>query len=101
MTIQSDLIEYVHDGTTLAGHLAWDDSISGPRPGILVSHAWAGRSPFEDSKAVDLAKLGYAGFALDLYGKGVLGGGPERERQTHAAVSRRPGPARQETGGVP
>lgn len=77
MTIRTDLIEYVHDGTTLAGYLAWDDSISGARPGILVSHAWAGRSQFENSKAEDLAKLGYAGFALDLYGKGVLGAGPD------------------------
>ena len=81
MTIQSEPIEYAHDGTILEGYLAWDDSISGARPGVLVSHAWGGRTQFENSKAEDLAKLGYAGFALDLYGKGVVGSGPEENAQ--------------------
>jgi dienelactone hydrolase len=43
----------------------------------MVAHAWAGRSEFEDNKAVALAKLGYTGFALNLYGKGVLGSSTE------------------------
>lgn len=77
MAIQNKDIEYVHDGTVLEGRLCWDDSIDGPRPGVLVSHAWAGRSGFEDEKAAALASLGYAGFSLDLYGKGVLGSSVE------------------------
>jgi dienelactone hydrolase len=44
---------------------------------VLVSHAWGGRGEFECDKARALAQLGYAGFALDLYGKGVLGTDPE------------------------
>ena len=75
--IKERLIEYEHDGTVLEGFLAYDDASDGPVPGILISHAWAGRSEFECQKARDLAELGYAGFALDLYGKGVLGSGPE------------------------
>lgn len=75
--IKERLIEYEHDGTVLEGFLAYDDANDNPAPGILISHAWAGRSDFECQKARDLAELGYAGFALDLYGKGVLGGGPE------------------------
>jgi dienelactone hydrolase len=43
----------------------------------MVSHAWAGRSQFEDNKAVALAELGYVGFALNLYGKGILGASTE------------------------
>ncbi len=73
MTIQSKTVAYSHNGTTLEGYLAWDDAQPGPRPGVLVSHAWAGRSEFENQKAEALAGLGYVGFALDLYGKGVLG----------------------------
>jgi dienelactone hydrolase len=46
----------------------------------LVSHAWGGRSEFEENKADTLAELGYAGFALDLYGKGVLGSNAEENR---------------------
>lgn len=61
----------------LEGMLAWDDSVQGSRPGVLVSHAWSGRSDYEGGKANRLAELGYAAFALDLYGKGVRGDSPE------------------------
>ncbi len=77
MSIQTRLIDYVDGDTVLEGLLAWDDSVDGPRPGVLVSHAWGGRSPLEDAKACDVAELGYAAFALNLYGKGVLGSGPD------------------------
>jgi len=77
MAIQEQLIEYQDGDKLLEGFLAWDDSSSAPRPGVLVSHAWAGRDEFECQKARDVAAKGYVGFALDLYGKGVLGGGPE------------------------
>lgn len=77
MTIQGELIDYQHDGAELQGLLVWDDAISGIRPGVLVSHAWGGRSDFEDARAEDLARLGYAGLALDLYGKGVRGSSRE------------------------
>lgn len=77
MGIQNRLIEYSDGDVKLEGMLAWDDSVPGPRPGVLVSHAWAGRSDFEDDKANSLAGLGYAAFALDLYGKGVRGSSPE------------------------
>jgi dienelactone hydrolase len=77
MSIQTRTIDYVHNGTLLEGVLAFDDAQAGPRPAVLVSHAWAGRDAFAVGKARALAELGYAGFALDMYGKGVLGSGPE------------------------
>lgn len=77
MSIQTRLIDYEDGNTVLEGLLAWDDSIDGPQPGVMVCHAWSGRSEFEDAKAIELAKLGYTGFALDLYGKGVRGSGPD------------------------
>ena len=77
MTLRTETIEYQHNGIALEGLLAWDDAQEGARPGVLVSHAWAGRSEFEDSKAQELARLGYVGFSLDLYGKGVRGSSNE------------------------
>jgi len=77
MAIQTKSIEYKHDGTLLEAVMAYDDAAKEPRPGVLVSHAWAGRSDFEVNKAKKLAELGYVGFALDMYGKGVLGTSPE------------------------
>ncbi|RZV32858.1 MAG: dienelactone hydrolase family protein [Chromatiales bacterium] len=77
MSLQHRPVEYRDGDTLLEGRVAWDDRISGPRPGVLVAHAWGGRSDFEDGKADDLAGQGYAAFALDLYGKDVRGSGPE------------------------
>jgi dienelactone hydrolase len=77
MAIQTRTIEYTHDGDLLEAFMAWDDSQSGPRPGVLVSHAFRGREDFECGRAETLAGMGYVGFALDLYGKGVQAQGNE------------------------
>lgn len=77
MSLRHRLIEYTDGETVLEGRLAWDDASSLPRPGVLVAHAWGGRGAYEDGKADRLAGLGYAALALDLYGKGRRGAGPE------------------------
>lgn len=77
LAIQTKTVEYKDGDVLLEGYLAWDDTNGDSRPGVLISHAWAGRSEFEDGKAESLAELGYAGFALDLYGKGVRGNNAE------------------------
>ncbi|MFQ5562483.1 MAG: dienelactone hydrolase family protein [Parvularculaceae bacterium] len=80
MTITTRAVEYDHQGATLEGVLAYDTTQEGPRPGVLVAHAWAGRTEFEIDVAERLAGLGYAGFALDLYGKGVRGTSTEENQ---------------------
>ena len=77
MSLSHRLIEYSDGETLLEGRLAWDDAGGAARPGVLVAHAWGGRSEYEDGKADRLAELGYAALALDLYGKGRRGSGPE------------------------
>jgi dienelactone hydrolase len=47
--------------------------IPGPRPAVLVCHAYRGRDAFAEGKARDLAGLGYVGAAIDLYGVGRRG----------------------------
>jgi len=70
--METTTVEY-HDGDTLLeGYLAHDGS-SGKKPAVLVAHAWGGRDTFECQKAEALAELGYVGFAIDNYGKGILG----------------------------
>jgi dienelactone hydrolase len=77
MSIQTRSVEYTHEGKVFEGILAWDDRSSAPRPAVAVAHAWAGRSPFEVDKARRLAELGYVGFAMDVYGRGILGNSKE------------------------
>jgi len=74
-------IEYEHDGTVLEAYLVLDGGSSRPRPAVMVAHTWEGRGEFVCDKARILAGQGYAGFAIDLYGKGVVGSGPEENAQ--------------------
>lgn len=76
MSVQTRTIDYTHAGSGLEGFFAYDDRRVQPLPAVLISHAWGGRDDFVCGKARRLAELGYAAFALDMYGKGVLGSGP-------------------------
>ncbi|HEX4349855.1 MAG TPA: dienelactone hydrolase family protein [Verrucomicrobiae bacterium] len=67
--IQSKTIDYKQGDTTLEGVLVWDDSVSGPRPGVLVVHQWLGLTDYEKHRAEMLAQLGYVAFCADIYGK--------------------------------
>lgn len=77
MTIVANAVSYLDDGEVLEGYFAYDDAIAGQRPVVLIHHAWAGRDEFVAEKARKLAALGYLGFATDIYGKGILGKGPD------------------------
>ena len=77
MPIQLQNIDYQDGDTGCKGVLAFDVARSGPLPGILISHAWGGREEFFTQKARELARLGYAAFALDMYGGGKLGNSVE------------------------
>ena len=57
--------------------MSWDDAGSDSRPGVLVAHAWGGRGDHEQHRAEQLAELGYVGFALDMFGKGIRGSSKE------------------------
>lgn len=71
--MQTETITYIHQDTELEAYMAYPDNLTGKAPAVIISHAWAGRDQFVIDKANALAELGYIGFALDLYGKGVLG----------------------------
>jgi len=58
------------DGTKLIGYFAYDDAIEGPRPGVMVVHEWWGLNDYAKRRARDLAGLGYAALAIDMYGGG-------------------------------
>lgn len=63
-------IAYQDGDVELQGYYAFDDAVAGPRPGVLIVHAWWGMGDDEKARARQLAELGYAAFALDMYGKG-------------------------------
>ncbi len=77
MAIISNTVTYLDGDVVLEAFFAFDDALTGRRPAVLINHTWAGRDNFVAEKAKKLAALGYVGFAVDMYGKGVLGTSPE------------------------
>jgi dienelactone hydrolase len=69
--IHTETVDYKQGDTTLEGFVAYDDSISGKRPGVLIVHQWHGLTDYEKMRAQQLAALGYVAFCADVYGKGV------------------------------
>jgi dienelactone hydrolase len=68
--IETKVVEYHCRGVKFKGYIAHDSGKKGPKPGIIIAHAWRGQDDFARQKAEALAKLGYVGFAADVYGEG-------------------------------
>ncbi|MDF2374875.1 MAG: dienelactone hydrolase family protein [Verrucomicrobiales bacterium] len=75
-------IEYESAGTTCEGWHAYDTSIEGARPSVLIVHQWTGLTDYEKMRAKMLAELGYNVFALDIYGKGIRPQPPESAKMS-------------------
>ena len=70
-------VSYRTGGTVMKGYLAYDDAVSGKRPGILVVHEWWGHNEYARSRARQLAELGYTALAVDMYGEGKQAAHPD------------------------
>lgn len=66
MMLKED-IHYSAGSKALKGVLCHESSKE-KKPGIIIFHAWMGLDKFARQKAEELAKMGYAAFAADLYG---------------------------------
>ena len=75
--IKTEKVEYKAGDTTLQGFLAYDDANPKPRPGVLLIHDWMGVGDYAESRAKQLAELGYVAFAADIYGEGVRPADPK------------------------
>jgi dienelactone hydrolase len=64
------------DGDTLICYVAYNDSIKGRRPAVLVLPEWWGLNEYARKRARMLAQLGYVGMAVDLYGNGKVADSP-------------------------
>lgn len=78
--IKIETIIYSDSDITCEGTICYDDEISGTKPGVLIAPTIRGHTNFEVEKAVELAKLGYVGFVVDMYGKDTRTEDPEKNR---------------------
>ena len=68
--MKEEFIEYQDGAFTLEGFVAHESDEK--KPVVIIFHAFRGRDEFVCNMARRIAKLGYVGFAADVYGKGVL-----------------------------
>jgi dienelactone hydrolase len=81
MSVISNTVAYLDGDVLLEAFFAFDDAFQGRRPTVLINHTWAGRDEFVAEKAKKLAALGYVGFAVDMYGKDIMGSSPEENEK--------------------
>ena len=67
--MKTESIHYQADGLDMIGHLAWDETATAPRPGVLVFPEAFGLGEHAKGKAERIAaELGYVALACDLHG---------------------------------
>ena len=84
--VKTEEIEYSHNGTKLTGYLAYDNSRSDKRPGMMVVHEWWGHNDHARNRAKMLAEAGYTALALDMYGSGKLANHPKKAGEFMSAA---------------
>jgi dienelactone hydrolase len=79
--IKTQTLEYKSGNTILKGFLAYDDTLTGRQPGVVVYPEWWGLTDYPKQRAQMLAKLGYVAFAADMYGDGKTTDDPQQAGQ--------------------
>ena len=77
MSIQTEYKHYFVDNKEFKGYLAWNDSLSTARPGVLVFPEWWGLNSYIKKRTEQVAELGYLAFGVDMYGVGKTVDNPE------------------------
>ena len=86
--VQGKEVSYSANGTTLKGYVAYDDTVKGKRPGILVIHEWWGHNEYARRRARMFAEQGYTALALDMYGNGKQAHHPDDAGKFASEVSK-------------
>lgn len=87
MAVNTRDISHEGPGGPFHGRFAWDDAATGPRPAVLIVPSFMNRTAFEDDKAEKLAAMGYAAFAMDIYGQHRQPGGMDEAWTLMSAVN--------------
>jgi dienelactone hydrolase len=65
-------IQFMHGQTVIQGVIAWNDQVTGKRPGIMIVHGGWGYSDNVREQARRIAESGYVGYAFDMSGRGPV-----------------------------
>jgi len=75
--IKEKTVTYMTEGIRMKGFVAWDESIKGKRPVVLVVPEWWGLNDYIRMRVRKLASLGYLAMAVDMYGDGKVAADPK------------------------
>lgn len=70
--MKTKTVEYKSGKTLCKSYIAYEERMT-PKPVVLIAPTWRGVDKFAKEKAHEMAKLGFVGFACDLYGNGQTG----------------------------
>ncbi len=85
-TIEGKTVEYMAGQDRMKGYLAYDASVQGKRPGVLVVPEWWGVTEYARSRARMLAGLGYTALVVDMYGQGRQANNPDEAQKLSSEV---------------
>ncbi|MCP4276941.1 MAG: dienelactone hydrolase family protein, partial [Gammaproteobacteria bacterium] len=86
--VQGQEVTYSAGETQMQGYIAYDDTIQGPRPGVLVVHEWWGHNDYARKRADMLALQGFTALAVDMYGDGKQADHPEDAKRFSGALKK-------------
>src|SRR5437588_1761411 len=84
--VKTETVSYRVGGKTFKGYLAWDDTLKGKRPGVVIFPEWWGLNDYARKRADQLAGMGYVALAADLYGDGKTTENPKEAGELSGAV---------------
>lgn len=82
--IHEESVTYSLNGKEYKALYAYDENQKGIRPAIIVVPEWWGLNDYAKSRAKQLAELGYAAMAIDVYGDGKIGADPKEAQELTA-----------------
>ncbi len=75
--MQTENVDYMGDGITMKGFIAYNDDTTISKPIVLILPEWWGIGDYTRGRAKQLAALGYVAFAVDMYGDGKTAETPD------------------------
>ncbi|HSH13883.1 MAG TPA: dienelactone hydrolase family protein [Desulfurivibrionaceae bacterium] len=70
----------------MKGYIAYDETLTAKRPGVIVVHEWWGHNAYVRKRAELLAAAGYVAMAVDMYGNGRQATHPDEAGKFAAEV---------------
>ncbi|HYA14627.1 MAG TPA: dienelactone hydrolase family protein [Syntrophales bacterium] len=79
-------IKYKVQDVQMKGYIAYDESIKGKQPGVLVVDEWWGLTDYGRKRARMLAELGYTALVVDMYGEGKTATHPDDAKSFSSGI---------------